>query len=285
MKQEAVSEYFIVDRKLRATDDMKIFDRIGGDALYEVVKVVDGIPLFFEAHMARLRQSGKKSAIEIQKKDAEISEEIAALVQKNRCDHINVKLVRTELDGKEIFLTYFIRSEYPGRNVYARGIHTILFRGERENPNIKTVSASFRERVQAAREKTGAYEALLTDRNGYISEGSRSNIFFVKGGAIHTPPAGTVLMGVTRHYVMAICRELGITVNERTLHRDELTDIEGAFITGTTVDVLPIASIDHRKIRSVSDLRIQKIIKGYEKEIRFYTEMRKKSQALHLGQR
>lgn len=270
MKKEAISNYYIINGQLFSTKNMEIFDRIKQGAIYEVIKIIDSIPLFFEAHMDRLRHSADLSGVCIKKTDKEILEEISVLVKKNQCNHINVKLVRSQPDGSESFLIYFISSEYPGKEAYEKGVHTILFTGERTDPNIKTLKGSFRERVQKSREEAGAYEALLMDEKGEITEGSRSNIFFMKKGEIFTPPAGKVLMGVTRQHVIKICENLGIKVTEKPLCKAELADIDGAFITGTTVDVLPICSIGEQKIPSVSQPLIQNIINEFKKEIRHY---------------
>ena len=140
----------------------------------------------------------------------------------------------------------------------------MLFEGRRDTPNIKTVSGSFRERVKAAREREGAFEALLLDAQGFITEGSRSNLFFLQDGRLYTPPAEAVLMGVTRKQVIAICGEMELPVREKRLHRGELEHIEGAIITGTTVDVLPIGSVDGLQLPSASHPLLCDIIRRYE---------------------
>ncbi len=276
MRREAISDFFIANHKLYSTENenMDIFDQIGGSSVYEVIKIVDGIPLFFEEHIGRMKNSARLSEMTICKNENEIMEEISMLVKNNRCKNINVKLVQTWSEGKSLFLTCFIRSEYPGRKVYAQGIHTILFQGERKSPHIKTISSSFRDKVRKAREISGAYEALLVDEAGYIAEGSRSNIFFLKQGRIYTPPIETVLPGVTRRHVMQVCKTLETQVREEPLHFGELPEIEGAFITGTTVDVLPISSVDDRKILSASAPLIQKIKEQYDEEVKTYVTLR-----------
>ncbi|MGE0085938.1 MAG: aminotransferase class IV [Desulfococcaceae bacterium] len=276
MKHEAVGDFYFVRHELCSAEDTEIFDRIKPGAVYEVIKLIDGIPLFFEAHMERLRSSAALAGERMEKDDSEILDEIRTLVKKNRKDHINVKLIRFRENDGEQFLTYFIRSEYPGPDVYAKGIRTVLYGGEREMPNIKTLKDSFRSRVQGITEKTGAYEALLVDQNGYITEGSRSNIFFLRQEEIFTPPAGTVLLGVTRQHVVKICKTLGHNFSEHPLHTSELGKIDGAFITGTTVDVLPVSHVDDIFLPSVSHPLIRMIIEKFGKEIREYTRQRKK---------
>jgi branched-chain amino acid aminotransferase len=169
-------------------------------------------------------------------------------------------------------LTYFIRSEYPGPEVYQHGIHVILYQGEREQPNLKTLKGSFRDKVRHAKAQAGAYEALLLDENGFITEGTRSNIFFIKGGVIYTPPADTVLLGVTRHQVLNICHQAKLPVEEKKLHVDDLPSLDAAFITGTTVDVLPIGTIGKNRIPSTTDAILKCIIESFNKTLKKYIE-------------
>lgn len=260
MRPEAACDYLYVNHALQPAPAAEIFARIGESAIYEVVKVVSGVPLFFDAHMARLRRSADLSGAIFDVPDFRILDEIGELSIRNGRDRINVKLIWSGPGGGDLFLTYFIRSEYPGTEAYARGVHAVLFEGERADPNIKTLRGSFRDRVREVREREGAYEALLVDRNGFVTEGSRSNLFFVRDGRIFTPPAGAVLMGVTRAKVLEICREMGIPAAERPLHRDELPRLEGMFITGTTVDVLPVASVGDIELDSVGRSLVREIL-------------------------
>ncbi len=275
MKQEALLDYFILNHQLRSTRDMDIFNRITQQSVYEVIKIVDGLPVFFEEHMERMRRSAELLKISLPKSDEEVRKEIRLLVEKNHCKNINVKLIQTRVGGENYFLTYFIASESLSRGEYARGIHVILFQGERIKPHVKTVGSSFRERVEAARVRTGAYEALLVDDQGNITEGSRSNIFFLKNDRLLTPPAGTVLLGVTRNHVMNLCKSLNLQVFEELLQREEIGAISGAFITGTTVDIAPIRSIDDHTISSMENQQIQEIMRLYSEEVQAYIEQHK----------
>ena len=90
MKQEAVLDYFILNHQLQSTRDMSIFDRITQQSVYEVVKVVAGLPVFFEEHMQRMRRSAALLKVSLPKSDEEVLEEICLLLEKNRCKNINV---------------------------------------------------------------------------------------------------------------------------------------------------------------------------------------------------
>ncbi len=267
MKREVVLDYYIHNGNIISTINMALFDRISEESVYEVIKLVDGIPLFFDEHLDRMKKSILSLGGQLKKPDDEILMEIIRLAELNDCKDINVKLVFDFIQkDKGDFVTYFIKSEYPDPNAYKSGIHTITFQGERSNPNIKTLNASFRERVKEAREREGAYEALLIDENGNISEGSRSNIFFVMENEIITPPGRTVLLGVTRSYVMKICEQLGIPIMESPINMEDIDRIKGAFITGTTVDILPIGSINKIKMQS-NHIIIKNIIGKYNEAL------------------
>jgi branched-chain amino acid aminotransferase len=275
MKNEAICDYYIADHQLTPADDPTIFHRMGAESLYEVIKIIDGVPIFFEEHMARLKQSLRLSGAADDLPEGRILSDIRWLVSANGCGRINVKIVLVGGAEKRQLLIYFIRSEYPGVDAYSRGVRTILFPGERETPNVKTLKDSFRERVRAALASAAAYEALLLDGDGDITEGSRSNLFFLKGSRLYTPPGRQVLLGVTRQKVMAICRSCGIDVIEQCINRADLQGLEGAFITGTTVDVLPVAAIGEVAFDSAEAPVIQKIIREFAGEVARYIEQRK----------
>ncbi|WP_373498147.1 aminotransferase class IV [Desulfococcus sp.] len=275
MIQEAFCDYYIANHQLLPTSDQERIPPMDLSSIYEVIKIIDGVPIFFEEHMARLKQSLRLSGAATAFSEEAILSDIDRLVRANHCGRINVKIVLTRGAGGPRILVYFIRTEYPDAETYARGVATILFAGERETPNVKTLKDSFRERVRAALATASAYEALLLDDNGDITEGSRSNLFFLKGGRLHTPPGQRVLLGVTRQKVMDICRANGIDVAEECIHRSGLPDLEGAFITGTTVDVLPVAAIGEMVLPSAAAPVIRKIIREFAKEVARYIEKRK----------
>jgi branched-chain amino acid aminotransferase len=96
----------------------------------------------------------------------------------------------------------------------------------------------------------GADEALLLDPEGYVAEGSGENIFVVRDGVIYTPDVTSCLDGITRKTVMQLAGELGYTVREKRITRDEVYIADEAFFTGTAAEVTPIAELDGRSIGS-----------------------------------
>ena len=102
---------------------------------------------------------------------------------------------------------------------------------------------------QAAHE-AGAFEALFI-RDGIVIEGSHANVFAVRDGALLTaPPSSYILNGITRTFILELAAELGIASAETGLPHEALYDVDELFLTGTTAEVLGIASVDGRRIGS-----------------------------------
>jgi D-alanine transaminase len=96
---------------------------------------------------------------------------------------------------------------------------------------------------QGAHEK-GFNECIFV-RNGLITEGSRSNIFFVIDGTLYTHPESEhILSGVTRKNILRIAKEAGITAKEEPLPEKKLGIIHEAFITNTSAEVTPVIAIN-----------------------------------------
>ena len=120
---------------------------------------------------------------------------------------------------------------------------------------------------------SGADEAIMLDKNGYISEGSGENIFIVKDGNIYTPTTNHCLNGITRQSVIQIAKDLNLQVKEKNLDYEELLNADEAFFTGTAVEITPISKLDNNSINNGSRGKItkqlqekfQEIISGHDK--------------------
>lgn len=98
----------------------------------------------------------------------------------------------------------------------------------------------------------GADEALLLDKNGFISEGSGENIFLVNEKTISTPKTDHCLNGITRQSVIQIAKDFGFDVIERDISYDELIASDEVFFSGTAVEITPVSKIDETIIGSGS---------------------------------
>jgi branched-chain amino acid aminotransferase len=100
-----------------------------------------------------------------------------------------------------------------------------------------------------ARLETDADEALMCDAEGFLAEGAASNLFFVRGGTLCTPGLdGPVLPGITRSVVRSLADELDIPVETGRYRPTVLRDAEEAFLTNTTWEVWPVATVDGHRV-------------------------------------
>ena len=96
---------------------------------------------------------------------------------------------------------------------------------------------------------SGFTEGIMLSTSGYVAEGSGENLFVIKDDVLHTAPvAMSILPGITRHSIITIAEEMGLTVKEAQIPREALYVADEVFFTGTAAEVTPIRSIDHYKI-------------------------------------
>ncbi len=246
-------------------------------SVYEVLRVINGIPLFLTEHLNRLYISLKilnlKDSFDLSSL-RDLEDSIRTLISRNSLKNANLKIIVTHFNGQRSLNCYgfFIPGNYPPKSFYEIGVDTILYHGTRENPNAKVYQSEFREAVAKKLAETHAYEALLVNESGEISEGSRSNVFFVKNRIVYTPPAKQVLLGITREKILQLMEDHHIPFEVAPIYEKDLSRMSGAFMTGTSPKVLPIKKINGCTYPSAANRCVQKIMHLYnsliEREIR-----------------
>lgn len=265
MKPEAIFDCILVDGDMESTKKLEIFKNLTGPAIYEVIRVVNGKPMFLEDHLERVYNSANLTNYNMKFNKNQIVTHINRLINENEINNNNIKLLLTfDEGGKETFLVYGIDSFYPPISYYEEGIRTLLYNHQREKPNAKVQQIDFRQKVKEFITKANAFEALLINDDGYILEGSRSNMFFIMDGQLFTTPATEVLLGITRKYIISLAKKLGYPVVERNLHKDELSNLEGIFISGTSVGILPVSSVEELKLPKDNHKIIMTLLEGYQ---------------------
>ena len=246
------------------------------DSVYEVIRIIRGVPLFWEKHVDRLYYSASLARIALTLSRQDIAEGIQRLLQFNSTSSGNYKLLIKSLpnnhDIRKDWFLYSIPYRYPGIRDYQQGVTAILFRAERKNPRIKAADLDLRAAIDLELKKHGAYEALLVDAHGYVTEGSRSNVLWVRDGAIYTASSNRILPGVTRDAILKLCSSMGIRVIEQEISLDQLILMEAVFITGTSPKVLPVKQIDNLEFDSASHPVVINIMEGYNRMIDDYCE-------------
>lgn len=258
---ECLYKYFILNDQVKDCSEFDDSFLRKGKALYEVIRIIEGRPLFLQRHLDRLENSAKLVGVELWITKDEIKEKIKQLVEENNIAIGNIKFV-FNVDNKA-FLAYFIKHHYPSKDDYENGVKTIFYHGERKNPNAKIINMDFRELVEKEIKEKKAYEAILVDRNGFITEGSKSNIFMIKDGKTITSPLEDVLPGITRSVIVELCRNMGLEVLEEKVHYKDINNIDALFISGTSPEVLPISKVEDMNFNSSRNEFVLKIMDGY----------------------
>jgi len=173
----------------------------------------------------------------------QLKDNIFKLQEINSIREGNIKVLFNYFKSDVNCLIYFVIHHYPIDDQYKKGVSLGLIQTIRNNPNIKLINKSLLTFANNEKSKKGVYEVLLIDDDGNITEGSRSNIFFIKRNEVFTPPLESVLPGITRKYIISICNKLGIPVTEKNIHHSEITEFDSVFITSTSNNVLPVADI------------------------------------------
>lgn len=235
--------------------------------IYEVLRVINGKAVFLEAHIKRMENSFELIGEDFPLKYDDIYLKISELIKRENKSIGNIKLTYS-LYAKE-FKVFFVPHSYPTKEMYEKGVKTILYFGERTNPNAKIINDEFRNKVNIEINKNNAFEAILVDRNGFITEGSKSNIFMVKGNELITSPVKAVLPGVTRGEIIELAKKNGIIVREEEFSYKDIYKLDGMFISGTSPKVLPINKAGEVNLNPQNDI-IKKISNEYNKEIEKY---------------
>jgi len=237
--------------------------------VYEVVRVIDGVALFLEDHFVRLKKSMQIQQLPFQITYREFKQNIAELIRQNQRTEGNIKFICFVENGSIYWAFSFIPHSYPTSEEYQSGVLTDLFFAERENPNAKVIQTEIRDEANRMIADRKLYEVLLADHNGMITEGSRSNVFFVKSDVFYTAPDFMVLVGITRQKVVECLKGLGFQIVEQTVSKDQIYSFDAAFLTGTSPKVLPIKSIG-AKMFDVQNRAVKKLMDAYNKMIQEY---------------
>lgn len=257
-----IHDFFIFNGDLKPVSGFIPSENNGG--IYEVLRVVDGVPLFLEDHIFRLYKSAKIAGKTVVFSELQIREYLKSLIWKNNIDNGNL-LISCKTNLK----IFFISHNYPSVEMFTKGVECGILQAERENPNAKIFQTSVRKKANEMISKYDFYEVVLIDKSNRISEGSRSNLFFVKGDQIITTPGSGVLLGITRQKIIQIAKAQGLDFIEKEVQLNDLTTFDAVFITGTSSKILPVRQIGETSFNP-QNIILQALMEGYNKLITEY---------------
>lgn len=264
LMEEILGNYFIINGKVLPVSR---FDRSvlkEGTTVYEVLRIIEGRPVFLKEHIDRLKNSIRlKNLQHLFLKTSDIEYFIFLLVEKNNIKTGNIKILFNQAFQDLNYLLSFIPHKYPSEIDYTNGINLKILQASREDPNAKVLNLPMRQEADLMIKKTGAYEVLLTF-NDTITEGSRTNIFFIKDQELYTPPKRMVLPGITRMKLLKIAKDQQIPVHQILVKIQTLTKFQSAFITGTSAKILPVKQIEQITF-NIHDPLLRRLMNIYDK--------------------
>lgn len=241
---ECTGRFFSEDADFKQTSLFNTEMLSAGVTLYEVLRVCRGNCLFLEDHLRRLQESVTLSGYPYRVLLPQLHRTINELMLKNGFSDGNVKILLRFVKGAPpILYTYFIPHAYPNPDMYREGVAVDLYTSMRPHPNVKRLFSAVRQRVSDFIRDQNIYEALLVSPDQTITEGSKTNIFFVRGETIITPPGDKVLKGITRGKIIQLCSQLNIRLIEESVYTEDLSKFDAVFLTGTSPKVLPVRRI------------------------------------------
>ena len=265
MKESSILNMSNIDGSIMPTSEaaVPVLDRgfLYGDSVYEVFRTYRGIPLFMEEHFERLENSAQLVQMTISQSREELTREIKRTVQATGATPDNDVYVRYQITRGEgpIDLhpdkdieTRFVIIVAPLRpwkpEHYSVGLSMAIPNVRRNpvnalDPNIK--GGNYLNNVIAVMQarKRGADESLILSADGYVTEASNSNVWFVIENEIVTPGAGN-LRGLTKAAILSGCAEREVNAHERQIHVDELPAATECFVTSATREVMPVFCLE-----------------------------------------
>jgi branched-chain amino acid aminotransferase len=258
--------YVYVDGKIVTAKEavVSVFDHgfLYGDGIYETLRGYDSVLFRIDEHLQRLYRSasliGLSIPLEINQMKIALYETLIANRLKNAYVRLTISRGRGSIGIDPDFCpkpTVVIISqelkEYPAA-YYKKGISLMIAETRRNlkkaiNPQIKSLNFLNNILAKIEAKKQGAYEAIMLNESDYLSEGTISNIFFCRDGSLCTPSIDCgILDGITRGIVKDLARREGLSVREGMFSRNDLYAAEEVFITNTTMEVMPISTVDNQ---------------------------------------
>ncbi len=257
-----------------------------GDAVYEGLRAYNGRVWLLDEHWRRLAHS--LDAIRIQGVDLErlrrrLQDTITAgqfkeafvyvQVTRGSAPHRSHAFPDKTVPFEFLFVEEHDDSHY--RELRKKGTSAVTFPDLRwKRCDIKSTNLLGNVlAAQAAKEGSGG-EALLYQPDSTITECTRSSLFAVMDGKLVTAPlTSAILPGITRNFTLDLVRDLDVAIEERHLRMEQLSKLSELFLTGTTIEVLPIVQVDQKPIGTGKPGPVAlRLLEAYQVEVRRWLE-------------
>ena len=222
-----------------------------GFGVYESIRVSNRVVYFLDEHIERLLGSARVIGLEHPFSGEMVADAIAELLAKNAADTCNVKilLIGGRTAGESQLDILCLNPLFPDKKMYRDGVACVTYPYERPFPHAKTLNMLQSYLAYRKAKEAGAYDALLIDKQGCITEGTRTNFFCIQGRTLFSPDESAILPGVTRKAVLKVAVDSGFAVEQKDIRLADVQEYDGAFLTSTSSGIMPVATIESFKFK------------------------------------
>lgn len=239
-----------------------------GFGVYEHIRIVKGSPYFLKEHLDRLMESSRIIGLGHLITPPIVSQWLNVLLKRLPKESFNVKILLIGAKTPEQVQCYILPlpALFPKKEWYQHGVSTVSVRYERPFPQAKTLSMLSSYLAYRIARTSDCYDALAIDGEGNVREGTRTNIMFVKGKTLFKSPQELILAGVTQAVVLECAKKLTLVVKERNIAYSSIAQFDGAFLTSTSVGVVPVKRINDHEFQTIPTL-IRILADAYDKVV------------------
>lgn len=248
---------------------ISVFDHgfLYGEGIYETMRTYHRRPFLLDRHIRRLRQSARMIDLPLPFTDDQLAAQIRDTQETARIDgEAYIRVLVTRGVGELTYdpkatphpsIVIIVKPQVdPAPEVYERGVSVVIVDIVRNHPasvNPMIKSNNLMNSALAAQEaiKRNAFEGIMRNYRGELTECTTANLFIVKNDQVMTPPLDAGLLpGITREFLFDIGKDIGVNVREEVLRDGDLFGADEAFLTSTTRELVPIVTVNDRSIGS-----------------------------------
>lgn len=245
---------------------VSVLDRgfLYGDGVFETLRAYSGKIFHPDDHIIRLFRSAKAIYLRTPFTEGYIKDALFHTLKENNLKNAYLRLTITrgisnpglDTEGCLNPTITIVAREFSGytEELYRVGIRAAIVNTRRIpvsslNPEIKSLNFLNNIMARVEAREAGASEAFMLSTDGYVAEGTVSNIFIVKEGVIKTPSLSVgILNGVTRSLVIGLAQKNNIPLTEQPFQPEELYSADECFVTSTLYEVMPVTSINNKPV-------------------------------------